>query len=147
MGLFLEEEMDRTSRARQLLHQSEASEGGQGVSPFICSILFLFSHWLLLKSSVTPSPARARAWGSKAWASVSWEAQTTLSGLTRRGGPKSHAVEPGLYRVHLPSSCRVLRLPFERGFSEGGDLENERTGRLLLSAGRGMGKWQQLSQL
>lgn len=59
--------MGRTGWARQLLHQSEASEGGQGVSPFICSILFLFFFlcWLLLKSSVTPSPARARAWGSK----------------------------------------------------------------------------------
>lgn len=52
----------------------------------------------------------------------------------------------GYTRDILPSSCWGLRLPFECGFSEGGDLENERTG-LLLTAGRGMGKWQQPSRL
>lgn len=48
--------MGRTGWARQLLHQSEASEGGQGVSPFICSILFLFFFFVLAPVEVERYP-------------------------------------------------------------------------------------------
>lgn len=64
---------------------------------------------------------------------VSWETQTTLKSSHLQRGVLLR--EPELAKVHLPSCCRVLCLPFGPGFSEGGDLEHERTGLLLRPKG------------